>query len=289
MELPPNYSVPLGEDEPIAYRVRRNFDRRLRPHGIDLSTDDGWRRLIANYWGNITHIDRAVGGILGTLEELGLADDTIVVYTSDHGDMMGSHSMCRKEVMYEQAVKVPLLLRVPRLGKTQKVVKGRFSQIDLVPTVLELMGKTAPDDLPGRSLLPALRKGRGEEPVFIEWHPGRGDDGGGKEGEAPSGDVPEAGRNDAAIAELLAADPKVSKEEVQRAVGARTRAVIDAPGWKQCLSDADKHQLFQLDRDPWETHNLFYSGRHDDVIRRLAREIHAWQKRVEDPVAVEPT
>ena len=288
MELPPNYAMPLAEDEPLAYRLRRIFDRRLRPHGIDLSTDDGWRRLMANYWGNITNIDRAVGGILRTLEELGLEENTIVVYTSDHGDMMGSHSMCRKEVMYEQAVKVPLLLRVPRVGKTQTRIEGRFSQIDLMPTVLELLGKTPPDHLQGRSLLPAVRRGRSEAPVFIEWHPGSGDEGGAKAGEA-AGDASEVGPADGAIADLLAADPKVSKEQVTRAVGSRTRAVIDPEGWKLCLSDADKHQLFHLGRDPWETKNLFYTGRHDDVVRRLTRQIHDWQRRVKDPVAVEPT
>jgi hypothetical protein len=134
-----------------------------------------------------------------------------------------------------------------------------------------------------------MRKGRSEEPVFIEWHPGRSDDGGGKEGGPAPGEAPAIGRDGEAIAEVLAADPKLSQEEARRAIDARTRAVIDREGWKLCLSDADKHQLFDLGRDPWETQNLFYTGRHDDVARRLTRLIHDWQRRVEDPVAVEPT
>jgi arylsulfatase A-like enzyme len=289
MELPPSYAPPLGADEPLAYRIRRLTDRRLRPHGIDLSTDQGWRRLIANYWGNITCIDRAVGGILRALEELGLADDTIVVYTADHGDMMGAHSMCRKEVMYEEAVKVPLLIRAPRLGKTPTVVRGRFSQIDLVPTLLELMGKPVPAELAGRSLMPAIRRGRSEEHVFIEWHPGRegfGEDGAEARPAAPKGEADRAEKLAALLAEVGGG---ASPEAAQKAIRAHTRAVISPEGWKLCLSDGDRHQLFHLERDPGEMHNLFYTGRHDDVVRRLARRIHEWQRGVEDPVAVEPT
>jgi hypothetical protein len=134
-----------------------------------------------------------------------------------------------------------------------------------------------------------VSRGRSEEPVFIEWHPGRGDDGGGRDGGSPPGEEPGTSREAGAIAAVLAADPELSRENARRAIGARTRAVIDAEGWKLCLSDADKHQLFHLERDPWETQNLFYSGRHDDVVRRLTRQIHDWQRRVGDPVAVEPT
>src|SRR6185503_7072765 len=97
LELPPNYMIPPGEDEPLAYRVKSVRDRLLNVQGIDLSTDAGWRRMIANYYGNITHIDGAIGGILKTLEELGLADNTIVVHTADHGEMLGAHAMGQKE------------------------------------------------------------------------------------------------------------------------------------------------------------------------------------------------
>ena len=113
--------------------------------------------MIANYYGNVTHIDGAIGGILKTLEELGLADDTIVVHTADHGEMLGAHAMGQKEAMYEEAMKVPWLMRVPSLGRKQKVVEGRFSHIDLVPTLLELMDKPIPERLQGKSLVPVMK------------------------------------------------------------------------------------------------------------------------------------
>ena len=212
IELPPSYSIPLGDDDPLAYRIRRLTDRMLRPQGIDLSTDAGYRRLIANYWGNVTHIDRAVGGILRALEELGLADNTIVVYTADHGEMLGAHSMHRKEIMYEEAAKVPLLMRIPEQGRKQAIVKGRFSQLDVSPTLLELMGKPVPENLQGRSLMPAVRRGRSEEPVFIEWH-------------GPPSQFPgDAERLSSALAELSSGTAEISPEDASRAIRANTRA-----------------------------------------------------------------
>jgi arylsulfatase A-like enzyme len=143
-------------------------------------------------------------------------------------------------------------------------MRGRYSHIDLVPTLLELMDHPIPDRLPGRSLVPAMRKGREHrEPVFIEWSPG-----------------PESSR------ELPF--PGFTAEEVRRANRAHTRTVVTPDGWKLCLSDADRHQLFDLSRDPFELTNLFYAGGHDDVIRRLADEIHRWQRGVNDVVEVEP-
>jgi len=265
IETPPNYMVPPGADEPLAYRVKSVWDRKLHPQeGMDLSTDAGWRRLIANYWGNVTHIDGAIGGILKTLEDLGLADNTIVVHTADHGELLGAHAMGQKEAMYEEAVKVPWLMRVPSLGRKQRVVKGRFSHIDLVPTLLDLMGKPIPERLPGKSLVPGIRKGRHDQPVFIEWTPGAG--GNGKE--APF--------------------PGYTPEQVHDAKMARRRAVVTADGWKLVLSDVDKHQLYNLERDPWELHNLFYASGHVDGVRRLSEEIHRWQKEVNDTVVVDP-
>jgi arylsulfatase A-like enzyme len=96
MELPRNYTDHDEENEPLGYRVRRERARELRSEGMDLRTDDGWRRLCANYWGNVTHIDRSVGAILKSIDALGLADNTVVVFTSGHGEMLGGTASSRK-------------------------------------------------------------------------------------------------------------------------------------------------------------------------------------------------
>jgi arylsulfatase A-like enzyme len=263
MELPPNYAAPLGEDEPLGYRIKRENDRQLRSEGMDLRTDAGWRRFIANYWGNVTHVDRSIGAILKTLEDLGLAENTIVVHTSDHGEMLGSHSMVQKSVMYEQAVKVPWMLRAPRVLQQQRIIKGRFSQIDLVPTLLDLMGKPMPGRFPGRSLVPSIRSGSHPDPVFIEWNAGP-------------------------VSEADLKGSRYPADATRKALSAQTRTVITVDGWKLCLSNGDKHQLFNLEQDPWEVKNLFYTGRHGDVISRMTKQIQDWQKTAKDSLPLDP-
>lgn len=85
--------------------------------------------------------------------------------------MMGAHSLSGKSVFYEEAVRVPFLIRAPSLQTRQIHVNHPVSQINIVPTLLDLLGKKAPENLPGESLLP-LADGRKlrEDHVFIEWY-----------------------------------------------------------------------------------------------------------------------
>jgi choline-sulfatase len=166
IDLPPNFNDPLEENEPESYRKKVRSD--ARKYG---TTEKDFRELIARYWGLNSQVDLSVGAILDKLEELGLADNTIVVYTSDHGDMMGAHRMVAKGVMYEEAVRIPWLMRVPAMGRRQRVIERPVSQIDLVPTLLELMGRgSAAKNLPGQSLIPLVKGGEvAQDHVFIEW------------------------------------------------------------------------------------------------------------------------
>ena len=117
-----------------------------------------WRSDIAHYWDNITHLDKAVGQMLRALDDAGISDNTIVVFTSEHGDQMGDHHLSGKAVMYEESVRVPLLMRVPWLTDQQTMIPGRFSQIDVVPTLLDLIGEPVPDHLQGQSRVDVLKK-----------------------------------------------------------------------------------------------------------------------------------
>ncbi len=255
VDLPQNFTDPLEENEPLRYRLLREHYRQRGYDGHDLKTESGWRRLIANYWGLVTQVDLSVGAILQTLEELGIADNTIVVYTSDHGDMMGSHSLLAKTVMYEESVKVPWLIRIPQMGRTQRVIKRPVSHIDMVPTLLDLMGKHTQNQLRGQSLVPLLKGDSvAEDHVYIEWNPA-----------VLRGSTPRS-------------IPSVSSEDVARVHRAYTHTVISPDGWKLCLRDQDKSQLFNLNNDPWETTNLFYSGAHQDVIDSLTSKVEAWRR-----------
>ena len=257
--LPVNFGDPLEDNEPLRYRVKRESCRAK--YG---KTEQEIRRLIARYWGLVTQVDRSVGRILRTLDDLGLSENTIVVYTSDHGDMMGAHHMVEKSVMYEEATRIPWLMRIPQLMSKHRTMSNPVSQIDMVPTLLDLLGVDCGRSFPGQSLVPLIKGGSvAQRDVHIEWNPGSG-----------------------ALNVKKGGTTLASETELERVKNESTRAVISPDGWKLCLSDVDKSQLFNLNDDPGETKNLFDSGLHKDIILRLTKKIHRWQNEVKDTVDV---
>ncbi|MBL9215609.1 MAG: sulfatase-like hydrolase/transferase [Opitutaceae bacterium] len=167
----PAFMVPPGPD---ASAHARRVAAEVHDEGFKrfpFRTPADARRLAANYYGLVTLVDRAVGRILAALDAAGLAEDTLVVFTSDHGEQLGDHALVQKGTFYEQSTRIPLMLRVPWLGRRQVMLDGPVSQVDLVPTLLELMGLDRPAHLQGRSLAEALRDPRrpGGD-VVVEWN-----------------------------------------------------------------------------------------------------------------------
>lgn len=170
--VPANYPGDKVEREPEFYRHLREGFLENGFGGQNLRTRAGWQRLNRNYAGLCSQVDGAVGQILWALQASGQADNTVIIYTSDHGEMMGAHSLIGKGVFYEEAVRVPLLIRAPFVQNRPIRVARPVSQIDLVPTLLALLGRKAPDNLPGECLLPlAEGRARREDYVFSEWTP----------------------------------------------------------------------------------------------------------------------
>ena len=137
-----------------------------------LMSEENLRWLYATYYGMVFDLDQHVGELCEALERHGLAEDTAIVFASDHGDMMARRGMVQKRSFYEPSVRSVLFGAFPgRWGEGVRVATP-VSLIDLLPTFAELAGAPAPDDLPGRSLLECLE--RGEEPpdrvVFSEYH-----------------------------------------------------------------------------------------------------------------------
>src|SRR5256886_541933 len=123
--------------------------------------------------GLVTLVDESIGAILACLERCGLTDDTIVVHTSDHGDSLGAHHLFGKETMFEEATRVPLLIRLP--GQTRsKSISHPISHIDFVPTLLDLLRQPGHPQCAGKSFLPSINESAPvPENVFIEWAPNR--------------------------------------------------------------------------------------------------------------------
>jgi arylsulfatase A-like enzyme len=169
--VPANYPGDSVEREPELYRRTRKGQLAKGIEDQNLATRAGWQRLNRNYAGLCAQVDLAVGQILQALETSGQVDNTIIVFTSDHGEQMGSHTLYGKSVLYEESVRIPLLLQVPWLQNRKIWVTRPVSHIDLVPTLMELMTGRVPEELPGESLLAYVNGGqRREDHVFIEWH-----------------------------------------------------------------------------------------------------------------------
>jgi len=119
-------------------------------------TEEEWREIIALYYGFVSYVDNWTGKVLEALDRQGLTDNTIVLYTTDHGDMMGSHGLITKSYIYDEDMRVPLVMRYPPLIKPGTATDALVSNVDVFPTLLEMMGVKVPRGVQGRSFLPVL-------------------------------------------------------------------------------------------------------------------------------------
>jgi len=133
----------------------------------NMARDEAREKVIPAYMGLITQIDDQMGVLMRFLEERGLLEDTMIVFTSDHGDYLGDHWMGEKDLFHDQSAKIPLIIIDP--SKEADATRGTVCDalvegIDLAPTFIEYFGGTPPDHiLEGRSLMPLLH---GKQPVW---------------------------------------------------------------------------------------------------------------------------
>ena len=150
------------------------MDRWLNAyHGIrrvNMRDPKSLRRLRRAYYGLVTYLDDKVGGLLATLEETGLLDNTVVVFTSDHGDMLCEKEMVQKRCFYEWSCRVPLIVRFPDQWQAGTTIETPTSLIDLLPTFCELAGAEASLPHDGTSLLPII-EGQQRRPPHLRPSP----------------------------------------------------------------------------------------------------------------------
>ena len=268
VELDLTATLPQSEDIPLRYRLMREwqqaealFDReRLSTQLFFGVTPEEYRSIKQRYLGLVTLVDQSIGAILACLERWDLTDTTIVVHTSDHGDSLGAHHLFGKETMFEEAARVPLLVRLP--GQTRvKTIQQPISHIDFVPTLLDLLGQPNHPQCAGRSLLPLITEEvAAARNLFLEWAPNR--------------------------TKIKKGTKLARRRMVKRAVEESTRAIVTLDGWKFCLRDKDLNELYNLNDDPLETHNLYADRQYAPVVSRLADEIHRWQESSHDKLKV---
>ncbi len=151
--------------DPVMLKFRAEGSR------VPDQTDAQLAEMTANYFGMISLIDHNVGRILAALDDLGYAENTLVVYTTDHGDMLGNHGLYLKgPTPYEDLMRVTLIARGPGVVKG-KVVGEPVSTLDLPATFYDYAGASAPHELQGRSLARLIAgKSETRDTAYSEWH-----------------------------------------------------------------------------------------------------------------------
>ncbi|MHC4799796.1 MAG: sulfatase-like hydrolase/transferase, partial [Planctomycetota bacterium] len=156
------------DNKPVSVRRFRSDFYRILP-------DDwsGWQEIVGLYYDFTTMIDHQIGRILDRLDQLGISDNTMVIFESDHGDMIGSHGgLFDKGFMYQEAYRIPMMVRWPARFKESRRCDELVYNMDVMPTILDILD--CPDQtLDGRSLLPYLD---GKQPIesrdaiYLEFH-----------------------------------------------------------------------------------------------------------------------
>jgi arylsulfatase A-like enzyme len=229
---------PTLRDEPTN---KPEIVRRMRAVWSAL-TDDDWRRVTAAYWAVITALDREIGRIVEVLKETGQYENTIIAFTSDHGDMLGGHGLATKGVgtPYEEVYNIPLIMRVPGMTHGIEDAQTLTSPIDLAPTLLDLCGLEGLPDAQGRSLRPVI------------------------EGRANSEDWRDA------YAEFFG----------QRFV--YTQRIVWHGKWKYVFSPGGIDELYNLAEDPHERNNLADNPEHKDVLIEMCKRMWRKMKEIGD-------
>ncbi|MCC5844134.1 MAG: sulfatase-like hydrolase/transferase [Verrucomicrobia bacterium] len=163
LELPPNFMP----EEPVPTGTIDIRDEKLAPYP---RTPKSIKEHLADYYAMITHMDDRIGDIRRALEEQGEWENTIVVYTADHGLAVGRHGLMGKQNLYDHSVRIPLIMRGPGIPSSQQRDQPCYL-MDMFPTLCDLTDTAVPDSVESRSLLPILRNAQtpGRNPLFFAY------------------------------------------------------------------------------------------------------------------------
>jgi iduronate 2-sulfatase len=228
----------------------------------DKLTDDLRRQCLQAYYASISFMDAQVGRVVNALDRLGLADNTIIVFTSDHGYHVGEHGLWQKMSLFEESARVPLLIVAPGVARKGVAAKSPVSHIDLFPTLAELCGLKTPENVQGQSLVPMLK-----DPSVV----GRG--------WAITQVTRGGGPNRATVTRDVSSEGK-------RFFGYTLRT----PRWRYTEWDEGKQgrELYDHDADPREITNLANDPQHAQTIEELSLQLRAAVKSTFPPSGKTP-
>jgi arylsulfatase A-like enzyme len=162
---PASLNEPEANIPPMMQSIRKG-DNKVWNVDKAILNEQLWRDHIGAYYALVTEVDHCVGEILKALDEAGIAEETIVIYTSDHGDFVGHHGMVEKAAagqnVYEDILNIPLIIRYPGNKYKGKRSAELVSLVDIYPTLVDLLGLKMPElkhPIQGKSLAATLTKG----------------------------------------------------------------------------------------------------------------------------------
>jgi len=221
-----------------------------------------WREAWAVYAGMVAMLDQCVGRVLGALDRAGRLNDALVIFTSDHGEMLGSHRLFSKLCMYEDVVHVPLLIKLPGQQTTRRV-KGLTHHLDLVKTMLEAADAKPLHDHDGPAALGGDDDASyGESLLTLS----------GGTGQA----VPGRGHVFACY------DGNAARGFAQRMARSTSHKLVDHYG----AVGVEHSELYDLVEDPRETRNLAGKTETRDIEKALRRRLHGWMDHCGDALRV---
>ncbi|AGB30382.1 sulfatase [Natrinema pellirubrum DSM 15624] len=225
---------PRVHENYLAYRGVADFDWEL------------WAEALAKYWGFLTMIDHQLERILGALDDHGLADETVVVHASDHGDFAGSHRQFNKgPLMYDDTYRIPLQIRWP--GVTDGATCETPVHLhDLAATFLEIAEVPVPESFDSRSLVPLLENG-GEPPADLEWR-------------------------DSTFAQYHGDE-----------FGLYSQRMVRTAAYKYVYNGPDMDELYDLEADPAELRNLIDHPEYETVRTNMRERLTEWMDETDDP------
>lgn len=221
------------------------------------------RGIVASYYTSVEYLDRNVGFVLDGLRDLGLDGDTLVVYVGDNGYLLGHHGRFEKHTMWEEAVRVPLMIRAGDRFPGGRTADGMVQCVDLAPTVCELLGAPTMEGFQGRNLRPLLAESKVQNPKSKV----AGADAATSDLGHRTWDAAPEGR--LVFSEYLEDDMAMVRTEGWKYVfmtGARDLAIGYATGEGP---PGVTHFLYDMKSDPGETHNLAADPGHAAVRREM--------------------
>jgi arylsulfatase A-like enzyme len=260
---------PQGPDEMEDAPTRNRILHRML--GLGVENHAVLREALKVYYANIRFIDDSVGRIVAALHKHALADDTIIVFCSDHGDFMGEHDMtCKGGVFYDCLTRVPLVISWPGRVPQGQVESSMVSLIDVVPTLFALQGIDTPAQMQGTPL-PGATQALPRDEVFSEYG---------------AGGPPFEEQDLEKAPEPYGYRTVIQSLKWREAEG--RRKMVRTERWKYVHdSMGDRDELYDMHADPWELSNLEGVPGYETALDDMKKRLMDWAIRTEDPAPVE--